>query len=731
MSSGCSNYISRRGFLKWTGASSLALAVGGGGAFARALARDKNAIQEVGRKYKYSICDMCFNKCGVIARVEDGIVKKLDPNPQFIKSRGMLCAKGNAGIRQLYDPDRLKYPLLRKGDRGEGRWQRLSWDEALDLAAQKLKEIGEKYTRCGTVFMAGSDIQSRFVHRFAEVYGSYNILTHEGNCLLSRNRAFVDTFGEVPHPDVRNCKYIIMAGANRFESLVTPDSIDLMEAMRDGCKLVVLDPRHTKTAALAHEWYPIRPGTDMAFFLAITHVLINEGIYDKKFVEEKTFGFNELSQHVKQYTPEWAEKECEIPATHIRRIARELAAAAPAAMVYPGRRSSDYENSTQIRRSFAIVNALLGNWDRPGGLLASPKIPIGNISYDAPFYDDNPEDRADMGRSQLMFEEEGAFKHMRDAILEQRPYPIKGFFTYKINPVQTGANRNKTLKMISKLEFMITVDIQMTDTAWMADLVLPAPSYLERKDPVSVCKAPPSCVCAVYRDPVVKPLYDTKPVFWIVKELASRLELGEFFDFSIDDMRSAQLKAFPQAMKGIKEKGFYNIRTDKAYGLYDDKPFRTLSKKIELFSKRYESKGIDPLPVYKPPRKVPPGKFRIVVGKNAYFTHCSTQNNILLHELMPENELWIHPASASKLRLKQGDLVEVSSPAGKGKLRVRVTAETRQDTVYMDSGFGVISKGLTNIYGKGACIADILEDYCDRISGNMAMHETIVEVRKI
>ncbi len=724
------NCLSRRSFLKWTGVSSAALALMGRGHIVRALVPSSGTAKNASVEYRHSICDMCFNKCGVIARVEDGIVKKLDPNPGFIKSRGMLCAKGNAGVRQLYDPDRLKHPLLRKGKRGEGKWQRIGWNEALDLAAEKLKEIGDKYTRCGTVFMAGSDIQSRFVHRFAEVYGSYNVLTHEGNCLLSRNRAFVDTFGEVPHPDVLNCKYIIMPAANRFESLVTPDSIDLMSAIRKGCKLVVLDPRHTKTAALAHEWYPIRPGTDMAFFLAIAHVLITEDIYDKDFVKEKTSGFEKLAEHIRRYTPEWAEKECEIPAKDIRRIARELAKAAPAAMVYPGRRSSDYEDSTQIRRSYAIVNALLGNWDRPGGLLASPKVPIGTISYDAPFYDDNPEDRADMGRSQLMFEDEGAFKHMRDAILEQKPYPIKGFFTYKINPVQTGANRNKTLKMINKLEFMITVDIQMTDTAWMADLVLPAPSYLERKDPVSVCKAPPSCVCAVFRDPVVKPLYNTRPVFWILKELAKRLDLAEFFDFTIDQLRKEQLKAFPDAMKAIEEKGFYNIKT-KAYGLYENRPFRTLSKKIELYNSRYEENGIDPLPVYKPPKKVPQGQFRIVVGKNAYFTHCSTQNNILLHEIIPENELWMHPEAAKALGLRQGDLVEVMSAAGKGKLKLKVTSGIRKDTVYMDSGFGAISRGLSNIYGKGACIADVLEDYCDRISGNMAMHETIVRVRKV
>ena len=306
----------------------------------------------------FSACDMCFNKCGLIARVEDGVIKKLDPNPKSLKSRGMLCARGNAGIKQLYDPDRLKYPLLRKGGRGEGKWQRLTWAQALDHAAEQMARIGEEYTRCGFLFMAGTDMQSTFVHRFAEAYGSYNVISHESNCLLSRNRAFLDTFGVVPTPDVLNSKYVVMPGANRFEALVTPDSMDLMTAMQGGCKLVVLDPRFTKTAALASEWHAIRPGTDMAFFLAVAHVLIAEELYDKAFVAEKTSGITAFTAHVQPYTPDWAAKETEIPARDIRRIARELAAAAPAAMVYPGRRSSDYEDSTLIRRAYAIFNAL-------------------------------------------------------------------------------------------------------------------------------------------------------------------------------------------------------------------------------------------------------------------------------------------------------------------------------------------------------------------------------------
>jgi thiosulfate reductase/polysulfide reductase chain A len=730
--SGNSNLkMSRRRFMQWSATAAATAAMAGSAPrVLHALVPGAEETKAGQAQNLFSACDMCFNKCGLIARVEDGVVKKLDPNPKSLKSRGMLCARGNAGVRQLYDPDRLKVPLLRKGRRGEGKWQRLTWDQALDHAAEQMARIGEEYTRCGFLFMAGTDMQSTFVHRFAEVYGSYNIISHESNCLLSRNRAFLDTYGVVPTPDVLNSKYIVMPGANRFEALVTPDSMDLMTAMQGGCKLIVLDPRFTKTAALASEWHAIRPGTDMAFFLAIAHVLVTEDLYDKTFVAEKTSGIEAFKTHVQPYTPDWAAKETEISARDIRRIARELGAAAPSAMVYPGRRSSDYEDSTQIRRAYAIVNVLLGNWDREGGLIVPQKIKPGGIDVDAPWYDDNPEDRVDAGRAQMMFDEEGSFKHTRDAVIEGKPYPIKGWLTYKTNPMQTGANRNKTIEMIHKLDFMVSIDITMSDTAWMADLVLPAPSYLERKDPLSAFLASSTCSGVTTRNPIVPAMFESRPAFWIVKELAKRLDLAEHFDFTIEDFRKAQLEGLPEVANAIEADGVYNV-VGPTYGIHEGKPFKTRSKKIEIYNSRYADKGIDPMPVYTPPKKPPRGHFRMVVGRNAYITQSASTNNALLWELEKENTLWIHPRSADRLGIAHNDMVAVSSSAGQGRLKARVTTDTRPDTVYMDTGFGVISKGLSNIAGKGACIAEVLEDRADKVSGNMAMHETFVAVRKV
>lgn len=722
--------LSRRSFLKWSGAATAATAVGGKTPVLYALTQDKTKKPVSISEEKYSVCGMCFNACGLVARVESGVITKLDPNQKFLKSRGMLCARGNAGIQQVYDPDRLKYPLLRKGARGEGRWERISWDQALDYAAEKLSLIAEKYTPCGVMFTPGSDTQSTFVHMFAEVFGSYNLTTHESSCLLSRNRAYLDTFGEVPFADILNTKYIIIVGANPFEAIITPDSIDLMTAKKNGCKIVVLDPRYTKTAGLAHEWHPIRPGTDMAFFLALAHVITSEKLYDKDYAGEKLFGVEQLTEHVKKYSPEWAEKECEIAAQDIRRIAREIAAAAPTALVYPGRRTSDYVNSTQMRRSMAIVNALLGNWDTPGGLLAARQVGLSKPRLpDAPFYDNNPENRLDKGMAKMMFEEEGSYKHMRDAIIAQKPYPVKGWFIYHYNPLQSAANRQKSIEMMKQLDFIVNVDITMSDTAWMSDLVLPAPSVLERQDPASGLQGSSACACVVARDPVIPPLFESKPVFEILKGLANRMDLKEYFDFTVDEYRKQQFRLLPDAERAIREDGVY-YNPSQLYGIYEGKIYKTLSKKIEIYNERYAQMGADPMPVYEPPKSNPFNQFRLVVGRNAYFTHCTTQNNALLCELESENTLWMHPLSARKLGIEHGDLVEVSSSIGKGKLNVSLNNGIRKDTVYMASGYGVISKGLNRIYGKGACIAELIEDHADEISGNMAMHETFIKVTK-
>lgn len=725
-----SKTLSRRGFLQ---ASAAAAATAAG---VNTFSGQPSAASAMGAPPQagpitdhYTVCDMCFNRCGMIARVQNGRVIKLDPNPKFLKSRGMICARGNAAIAHIYDPDRLKTPLLRKGARGEGKWQQLTWDQALDHCAEQFSRIAEKYTRCGIMFSPGSDMQSQFLIRFAEVFGSYNITSHETLCLISNHRAYLDTFGETPYPDVLYTKYIIISGANPYEAIITPDTMDLMEARKNGCKIVVLDPRYTKTAALADEWHSIRPGTDMAFFLALSHVIIHERLYDEDFATRMLHGLEEYARHVLEYTPEWAAAETGIPAEDIRRIAREIAAAAPTAMIYTGRRTSDYEDSTQVRRSMAIVNALLANWDRPGGILAAREVGVRAPYFDIPWYDDNPDDRIDANMAPGLIQHEGAFKLMRDAIIKEEPYPIRGWFTFKTNFMQTAANRNKTLEMLSHLDFVVNADITMSDTAWYSDLLFPSPSFLERNDPVSALQGSSACACAVWRDAVVPAMYESRDMLWICTELSKRLGFPESFNFTIDEYRQLQLAGIPDAAKAIKQDGVY-YNPSKVYGIYFDSPLKTQAQKIEIYNQRYAYEGLDPMPVYKPRRREA-GKFRLVVGRTAFFTHTNT-NNAQLIEFKEENSLWMHPGPARRMGLQDGERVVVHSDAGQVELPLKLFEGIEEQTVYMATGFGALSPGLRFVHNKGASIAEVLEDHADFITGNMAMHETLVTVgRKV
>ncbi len=721
--------ISRRGFLK---SSVAAAAVGAGiqgplvkGLVPRAHASGSRPDQgEI--TSEYTNCDMCINRCSMIARKQNGKVRWLDPNPNCRKSRNMICARGNAAVAHLYNPDRLKYPLLRKGERGEGKWERISWEEALDYTAEKLNKIAEEYTRCGVLFTPGTDSHTQFVNRFADAFGSYNICDHQSLCYASRNRAYLDTFGEVPTADVLHSKYIIIAGANPLEAIMTPDTPDLIEAKKNGCKVVVIDPRFTKTAALADEWYKIKPGTDMAFFLALSHEIVKN---ERFCCPDKTHGYDRFVEHIQDYTPAWAEKECGIPAGDISRIADEITKAAPRAMVYPGRRSSDYEDSTQIRRSMAIANVLLDNWDRPGGLMALREVGVKSPDFAMPWYPDNPPDRADAGIVPGLFNNSGSFHLMREAIINDDPYPIRGWFSFKTNFFQTAPYREKTFKMLDKIDFFVNIDIAMTDTAWYSDLVLPAVSFLERDDPVSAMQGSSACACALMREPVVPEMFEAKSPFWIIKELANRMDLGHHFDFTMEEYRRMQVEDLKGALEIMREDGVY-FNPSKAYGIYAGDPLKTLSGIKELYNQRYERWGLDPMPVYKRPKMPGQEEFRLVVGRTAFFTQART-NNELLTEFMEENTLHLHPEPAASLGLQDGDLVEVQSKAGKQSLRLELDEGIEKQTVYMATGFGALSPQMSLVYQKGACIAEVLEDGYDEVTGNIVMHETFVSVRKV
>src|SRR5215831_7626295 len=583
---------------------------------------------KIGQRFEVpTTCELCPNKCSVIAVVEDGLIRKLNPNPENPKSRGMLCARGNAGMIQVYDPKRLKRPLIRAGARGEGKWREASWDEAFDFAARKLTALKEQYGPQSVLWSSTEAFAEVFFKNLGQAFGSPNIVRHPTLCLASVNLAYSITFGTVPSFDLLNANYVIMAGANRFEAFITPDTMDLIEStMHRKARLVCLDPRFTVTAAKADTWFPIKPGTDMAFILAMIQVIVREGRYDKEFVKAYCAGFNELNAHIQPYTPEWAEKETEITAAEIVRVAREFSDAAPRAVFYAGRRSSWYQNDFQMRRAQAILNAIVGNWDREGGMVPNTKIALGEHLF-LP-WDDPKAERADQMDTNfpLAAKGDGAYLKMRENILAGVPYPVKGWMIAKQDPLNALPDQSKTLRMIEQMDFIGAIDIQMSDTAWYADVVFPESTYLEREDPIEVMSGIWPVV--VYRQQVVKPVHDTRPTLEIVQGLAKRLGLEMYFDYTVEKWNEAAAKELPveMPMEYLSKHGVYTPPGGPKYGttLTPEHRFVTQSGKIDLYSGRLKENGHDPLPVYAPPSGPPPGRFRLILGRKAFFTHANS-----------------------------------------------------------------------------------------------------------
>ena len=726
---------SRRAFL---GVSTAGLATVGGLSLAN---KNKSKfIQNMGMpteygevKYTLSVCANCVNKCGLKVKTENGRVVKLNPNPHFPKSRSMLCAKGQAGVQVLYDKDRLKSPLIRSGPRGSGQFRKASWEEALNYTAENMAKIKEKYGAGGMLFASTEGLQEHFFRNFSSAFGSPNHVRHPSLCLASGNTGFFSVFGTVPGFDVANTRYMIFSGANRLESFITPDTIDLIDVIKNKkAKLVVLDPRYTVTASKADIWLPIKPGTDLAFYLALINVLITEELYDKDFVATKTQGLEEVKSAVEKYTPEWAEGETEIPARQIREIARELAFYAPRAFIYKGRRTSWYSNDTEMRQAMAIANALIGNWDQKGGIYPKQSIRQGEMELDVwpPFPDQDcvvPMEE----KHPLANAEDGAYLDFREKVMRDEPYPVRGFFVYKQNPMHSLPDRQKTIDMLNKMEFVAVCEINPTDTALYADVIFPEDTYLERNDPI-IGFTDPYPFLAI-RQAVVPRLHDTKAGLEIFQGLAQRLGFPEFLDFKVEDMVNAQLKPFGLHKEDLMVTGIWTNQRETVFGrtLKEGHRFPTPSGKIELASERFRRRGYAVVPSYEPPEEIPKDRFRLIVGKNAIFTHASNQNNPWLHELMPVNRIWISSEAAEKRRIKTDDWVKVISPIGEIRIQAEVTERIRTDCVYVPHGFNHLSKMMTRAYGKGGCDSDLIITREDKITGNAALHETLVSVEKL
>jgi thiosulfate reductase/polysulfide reductase chain A len=723
------NTLSRRDFLKvgLAGTAAAAAAQFIPPRVAEA-ARRAGHLNAAGDGYIPSMCEMCVWRCGLVAKVKDGRVVKLEGNPEHPHSRGNLCPRGQSGLMNTYDPDRVLTPLIRVGQRGEGKFRRASWDEALDLVASNMQAIKNTYGPEAMVFSSTHNLSQVQFENLLYSYGSPNYGTQRSLCFNAMITAFLLTYGiEEPSRNYDDVEFILMVGRNLMEAISTSETGELSHAIDRGAKLVYLDPRYTITASKAAEWIPLRPGTDAAFLLAMINVIVSNELADCDFVKQYVIGCDGIQDAMRRYTPQWAEQVTGVPAATIERIAREYAAAKHKALAHPGWRTSNFINSFQAERAIATLNALSGNVLSPGGCL-SADVTAEGAGLGAPPQPSYPRVSAlrldgTPWKYPLVPLKLGVFQELRDAILTGEPYQAHGWFISRQNPIMSLPDRGRTLQAFARMDFIATVDIIMNDTAWYSDVVLPEASYLERYDPLL-----PVGERAFIRQPVVEPQGEARSALWIYKQLGERLGLADYFQYADEeDYLRQQLVPLGVDLEQVKALGYAEMPPREETG---EVVFNTPSGKIEVYSETLANAGFSPWPTWEEPPVPAENEFYLLTGKVAQHTQFGTQNNQLLHKYSDEPRLWMNASTAARLGLRDGEWVNVSSKVGQAHCILLATEAIRPDCVYLTPGYGHVSKGLTTAFGIGASDSALHETYTDPISGSQALTQTFVTVRR-
>jgi len=682
-----------------------------------------------------TFCEMCFWKCGTLAHVENDVVTKLVGNPECPLCNGRLCPRGTGGLGALYDPDRLRYPLMRVSERGEDRWERVTWDVALDKIAAKLKSIkGEFGPEAVALFAHGTG--GAWFHHMMDAFGSPNIAQPSfAQCRGPRDVGFELTFGEgIGSPeryDLYNSKMLVLIGSHLGENMHNTQVQEFADGIGAGLHIVVVDPRFSVAASKAARWLPAKPGTDLALLLSWIHVLLEEHLYDKDYVARYAIGLEELSREVAEYTPEWAYPQTGIDPETIRAVAREMGQHKPGVLVYPGRHVTWYGDDTQRSRAIAILGALLGSWGRMGGFYIPGKHKLGKFSY--PPVTPSAKGRADGGGSTYQFASEGVANGLRDATRTGKPYPIKAWLIYGTNLIQTLPNQAETIEAMQKLDLVVAVDTMPAEVTGWADFILPECTYLERYDELN---APGFRIPFVsLRQPVVEPLYESKPAWWMARELGIRLGLEAHFPYkNVEEYLETRLKGGGLTLEQLKKEGTVTGNVQKLY--FDEGEavhFGTPSGKIELYSQKLKAAGFDPVPKYTPPDPGPAGYYRLLYGRAPMHTFGRTVNNPWLNELMPENELWINTDTAIDLHVADGEYVVLVNQDGAKSLpiKAKVTERIRPECVYMVHGFGHTNKKLRLAANKGADDTGLITRYkVDPLMGGTGMRGNFVKIER-
>ncbi len=719
--------LSRRKFLK------ISAATFGAGAVATQVAPLTSAARPAGTvKTVPTFCEMCFWRCGGIGYARDGKLWKFEGNPIDPQSRGRLCPRGTGAVGAHYDPDRLQRPLLRKGERGKEQWATVSWDEAFSFIAEKMKAVKAQYG-AESIAMFNHGVGVRFLQHVLRSYGAINFAGPSfAQCRGPRDVGWMLTMGTdlgSPEPtDIENTDCLVLIGSHLGENMHNLQVQEFANAVERRIPIIVVDPRYSVAASKAKYWLPIRPGTDLALLLAWMNLLVNEGLYDREFVAKHGHGFDKFVAEIKPYTPEWAAAQTGLDAQMIRVTAREFAIRRPHSLIHPGRRVNWNGDDAQRSRAIALLNALLGNWGRRGGIYINHHVELAG--FPLPKYPKSDKPKADNpNHERYPFAHEAVTTGIRETTLTGKPYPIKAWWVYSTDLIHALPNEAETLKAIDQLDLLVVVDTMPSEIAGYADVVLPEDMFLERYDELLAGWGRQGWVAL--RQPVVAAPHDQKPAWWMAKQLAEKLGIPEAMPFShIEEYLAYRCEKSNIDFAKLKAEGVILGPKEPVY--VDDGAaieFGTPSGKVEFWSDQLKEAGFDPVPKYTPPDKPPEGYFPLITGRAPVHTFSRTQSNPYLASLMPENSVWINGATAAKLGLNNGQVVKLKNQDGVvgQPVKVKVTQRIRPDTLYMVYGFGHINKMRKHAFMKGASVAQLTTRYkVDPLMGGTSLHSNFV-----
>lgn len=680
--------ISRRRFLQIAGGSALGTVAAqiwlGNLKPAQAVGKSVSRTTGSFRRAIPSVCLQCPANCSILGFLEDGILRKIEGNPLDPNSHGKLCAKGVAGINHAYNPDRLLYPIKRVGARGEGKWKRITWAEAMGELENRLQAIRSQGKPEEFHFVSGlMEGASGLTGRFLQAYNTPSVSLEMDLYQANKKMAQQLTWGadiEVPH--LANTRFILNFGANPYEfhPMYIPLAQRLKQAQQKGARLVTLDPRLSTTAAQSNKWFSPNPGTDAIIALAMAHVIMERGLANLEFLEKWTnYPPQKLAQYLEQYTPESAGKISGIPAEEIVNVALELATSTSSAII-AGDGVSQHSNGVQNERAVALLSAITGNIDSPGGNCLPRHYEMAQPEPQPP---------------KVTFKDN--LIHLTGNIAQEPKVSL--LLTYMANPVYSSPLPNEmaqALKDERHIPYFVAMDIYLTETAALADMVLPAATYLESYN----IQSPPAYDMVPFinlMQPIIPPQGESRSGGDLFLELGKRMGGGveKFFAFSsVEDYWRTVASSFPGMAKdggwdALKAKGVWSEwGASPSFQSYKKQGFATPSGKFEVYSQFLEKHQSEPLPAYVPLPKTPGKEFHLVTFQFNVHTYGRTAPCMWLSEIVHNNPIWIHKENANSLGIHNGDKVRMTSVAGSIVARARVTDAVKPGVLAIGSCVG-------------------------------------------